>query len=145
MAVRAVEHAVVKAEIAGLLPHPLHHRVPGREFGLVETEMQPTRPMMPDGNPGLARQLLGESRPFIRRLPRPALVMWRSVPLALHPDEPEIAARGAERDIALIQQCRLQPSAGEPIGDRRTDQPAADHNRIVTLHPPSRNLPPSRS
>src|SRR5205807_4702876 len=80
----------------------------------------------------------GERRPFIGRLPGPALVMRRAVAFALHPDEAEIAARGAERDIAFVEQRRLQPGAGEPIGDRRTDQPTADHDRVVIPHSPSR-------
>ena len=131
----AIEHPVFEAEIAGLGPHPLHHCVAGLELGFAETEMHAARPLVPDRDSGLSLELGGERGPFIRRAPRPALVMRRAVALALHPDEPEIAARGAITRHRPRRGARpSSPCAGEPIGDRRADQPAADHDRIVALH-----------
>src|SRR5205823_3740185 len=89
----AVEHTVLKAEIAGLDPHPLHACPALLELGLAEAEMDAARPLVPDRDPGARRQLGSERRPFIRRAPGPALVMRCAVALALYPDQPEIAAR----------------------------------------------------
>jgi hypothetical protein len=71
--------------------------------------------------------------------------MRRAVTLALHPHQPEISARGAIGDIPLIEERGAEPLAGETIGDRRADQPAADYDRIVTLHPVLYKSRPPRS
>ena len=109
-----IEHPVFEAEIAGLGPHPLHHCVAGFELGFAETEMHAARPLVTDRDPGLGLELGGKRGPFIRRAPRPALVMRRTVALALHPDEPEIAARGAKSDIALVEERRFWPARASP-------------------------------
>ena len=74
--------------------------------------MNPARPMMADSDPGFIRKLGGERRPFVSRAPCPALIMRCAVALALHPDKTEIAPRGAERGIALIEQRGCQSRAG---------------------------------
>ena len=105
------------------------------EFGFAEAEVDAARPLVPDRDPGARVQLARQTRPVLGREPRPALVVRRAQTLALHPDQPEIAARGAIGDIALIEERHLQPGPDETISDRRADQPAADHDRIETLHP----------
>jgi len=87
-----IEHPIIKAEIAALRPHPLHHLTAGLELGLPEAEMHAARPLVPNRNPGLRQELHGERRPLIGGEPGPALIMRRSVTLALHPDEAEVAA-----------------------------------------------------
>src|SRR5438874_12877027 len=57
-----------------------------------------------------------------------------AVALALDPDQSEIAARGAVRDIAFVDEREAQPLAGEAVGDRRTNEPAADDDGVVPLH-----------
>ena len=110
----AAEHAVVEAEIAGLAPHLLHHFPALREFGLSEAELQSAVLFEPDRDPGALLQCGGQRRPFRGGGAGPALVMRRSQPLALHPDEPEIAARGAIGDIALVDQRDLEPVRPSP-------------------------------
>src|SRR5436305_12384852 len=105
----AVEHAVLEAEIAGLDPHPLHPCPALLELVLAEAEMDAARPLVPDRDPRSRRQLSSERRPYIRRAPGPALVMRCAVALALYPHQPEIAARGAVRDIAFVDKPDAQP------------------------------------
>jgi hypothetical protein len=47
--------------------------------------------------------------------------MRRAEALRLHPDKAEIAARGAERDIAFVDQSGLEAGALKPISDRRAN------------------------
>jgi len=74
--------------------------------------MHATRPLMADRDPSLGLELSGERWPFVRRTPRPALVIRRPITLALHPNEPKIAARGAERHVALVEERYPQARAG---------------------------------
>ena len=104
----AVEHAVVEAEIAGLAPHLLHHRPALRDFLGAEAELQAAVLLEPDIDPGALAELGRERRPCRGRGAGPALVMRRAEPFALHPDEAEIAARGAKGDIALVDQRDLR-------------------------------------
>ena len=110
----AVEHAVLEAEIAGLDPHALHPCPALLELGFAEAEMDAARPLVPDRDPGARQQLGGERRPLIGRAPGPALVMRGAVALALYPDQPEIAARGAVRDIAFVDERDPSPSRARP-------------------------------
>ena len=96
--------------------------------------MHAARPFVVDGDPGLGLELCRERGPFLCGQPCPALIMRRAVALALHPNEPDIATRGAERHVALVEECHPQTRADETVGDRRADQPAADYDRIVALH-----------
>ena len=128
------EHAVVEAEIAGLGAHLLHPSAAFFELRIAEAEMHPARPLVADGDAGAVEQLGGERRPFVGGKPGPALVMRRAEALRLHPDQPEIAARGAEGDITLVDQRGVEAGARQSIGDRRADQPAADHDRVKPLH-----------
>ena len=130
----APEHSVLEAEIPGLAAHLLHHCAPLRDLLLAEAELQPAILLETDRDPGALLQCGRQRRPFRGGGAGPPLVMRRTEPLALHPDEPEIAARGAIGDIALVDQRDLEPVAPEPVGDRRTDQPAADHDRVEASH-----------
>src|SRR5260370_20698107 len=93
---------------------------------------------MADMYAGVLAELGGKTRPFLGGQPRPALVMRRAEALALHPDEAEIAARGAVGDIALVDQGAVETGTDETIGDGRADQPATDHDRIKPPHRPAR-------
>jgi len=84
------------------------------ELGLAETEMQTARSLVADRDPGLGLELGGERKPFVRRVPCPALIMGRAVTLAPHPNEPEIAARGAEGYVTLVEERHPQARANEP-------------------------------
>ena len=55
--------------------------------------------------------------------------MGRAIALALHRDHPKTSARGMISDIAVVEE-RGEPRSDEPVGDCRTDQPAANHDRI---------------
>ena len=96
--------------------------------------MHAARPLMADIDPGALAELGGERGPFLGREPGPALIVRRAETFRLHPNEAEIAARGAESDVTLVDQRRFQPRARQTIGDGRADQPAADDDRVKTLH-----------
>src|SRR5690606_38545118 len=101
------------------------------ELLFVETDGDAARTPMTDADPGLRMQLPGEFRPELGGTACPALVGGMPQTLALHPDQTEIAARGAQRDIPLVQDQRTPSFACQTIGDGRADQPAADHDGIV--------------
>ena len=83
-----------------------------------------------DVDPRLAQQLGGEARPLGRRTLRPRAVGWQAPPLPLHPDQPEVAARGAMRVVGAVERGELRPQRAQPEGDRRADQAAADHGDL---------------
>jgi hypothetical protein len=126
-----IEHTVIEAEIAGFCLHPRHPCLTLFEFGLIEAEMDATRSLMPDQDVRALEELGSECRPFIRRGTCPALIMRRAVSFALYLDQPEIAARRAKSDVAFVEERSAKPCAGQSICDRRADQPAPDHERII--------------
>jgi hypothetical protein len=128
------QHAVIEAEIAGFEAHLFHHGAAPCEFVLAEAKLQPAVLLEPDGDPGALLKFGREARPRHRRCPRPALIMRRTQALALHPDQPEIAARGAVGNIAFVEEGNAQPGIDEAIANRRADQPAADHDCIEAPH-----------
>src|SRR6202521_6102904 len=140
IATALIEHAVLEAEIAGFGTHLLHHGAAFGQLRLAEAELDPTLLLEPDIEPGALAEFGSKERPFLGRTPRPALIMRRAKTLCLHPDEPEIAARGAIGNIAFVDEDHPESGAGEAIADRRADQPAADHDRIEASHV----LPPGR-
>src|ERR1700687_4475937 len=99
-----VEHAVFEAEIPGFLPHLFHRCAPLRQLLFAETELQPAVALMPDGDAGALAELGSKAGPLVGRQAGPALVMRRTEALGLHPDQAEIAARGAVGDVALVDQ-----------------------------------------
>src|SRR4051794_2462590 len=132
-----VEHAVFEAEIAGFDPHLLHHRMALVELLFAQTELNAAVAFVADIDPGALAEFGGEARPLLGGQAAPALVMRRAQALALHPNEPEIAARGTEGDVALIDDRAIQPGPGNAVGNGRANQPAADHDRVKPLHSPS--------
>ena len=99
-----------------------------------------------DVDPGLAQELRGEPRPLARRALRPRSVGCKAHALPLHPNQAEIAARGAMRDVAFVEQRELRPQRAQPERDRGTDQAAADHRDLErglgdghALHPQKRS------
>ncbi len=89
---------------------------------------------MPDGDAGLLAELGGKAGPLVGREAGPALVMRRAETLGLHPDQAEIAARGAIGDVAFVHQREAESGARQPVADRRADQPTTDHDRIEAPH-----------
>ena len=125
------EHPVLEADIAGLRAHALHPRGAGGKLLLREAQMQPARLLQRGIESGSRRQRSGERRPLSRRSTRPPLIMRRAEPLGLYPDQAEIAPAGAVRDVALVQQQRIQPLLGQAAGDGDADQPATNDDGIV--------------
>ena len=76
------------------------------------------------------QQLRGQARPEAGRAQRPAAVGPHAMALALQPDQAEVAARGAQGDIALVEHGDRADAVTQAIGDRRADQAAADHGDV---------------
>ena len=59
--------------------------------------------------------------------------------LALHPDQPEVAARRAIRDVAFVDTASRAAEVAQAERDRGADQSAADDDdverRVVIAHP----------
>ena len=70
-------------------------------------------------------------RPGLRRAHRPAGVLGHAEPLALHPHQREVAARGAHGDVALVEHVDALAAARQAPGDGRADQAAADDRDVV--------------
>jgi hypothetical protein len=85
--------------------------------------------------PPFSRRPMCECWPLIRRAQRSGDNATHCR-FALHPNRPEIAARGAGCDIALVEQRDREPSAGEPVSDGRTDRPAAYNDRVKAITRP---------
>ena len=89
---------------------------------------------------GFLFQLHREVVPQHRRLAAPALIFGHAQALALHPHQSEVAARGAECDIAFVEQRDLEAAPREPVGDRRADEPAAYDYAVVAGHAEAEEL-----
>ena len=50
--------------------------------------------------------------------------------LALHPDQPEVAARRAMRAVAFVEDDEIVAERAHAVGDRGADQSAADDRRV---------------
>src|SRR5579864_8876330 len=101
------EHFVLEAEIAGLGTHLLHTGAAFLELRVGEAEMDAAGPLVADIDAGAFLEFGGERGPFLRRKPGPTLVVRRAETLRLHPNQAKIAAGGAERDIAFVDQRRF--------------------------------------
>ncbi len=74
------------------------------QLALRQAEAETAGPL--EGNVETRRllQLGGKTRPGVRRAHRPARIFGHAEPLGLHPDQREVAARGAHGIVALIEQ-----------------------------------------
>ncbi len=79
---------------------------------------------------GFLQQAGGQFRPQPRGVQRPAAVRAHAVALALQPDQAEIAARGAQGDIAFVEHGDRAHAAAQAVGHGRADQAAADHGNV---------------
>ena len=59
-------------------------------------------------------------------------VGWHAGTLALHPHEAEVAARGTERDVALVEQRDRRALRRGAPGDGAAYQAASDDNQVVS-------------
>src|SRR5439155_8699956 len=75
-------------------------------------------------------QFLREPRPRLCGGERPHAIGGLALALRLHPHEPEVAARRAVRDIALVEHCDAFDATGKAVGDRGADEAAADYGDI---------------
>ena len=69
-------------------------------------------------------------RAFLRRSTQLGLA-GTALPFALNPYQCEVGARGAKGDVMLIEDADARAAARHAPGQRRSDQPAADHRNIV--------------
>ncbi|KAG1242336.1 hypothetical protein G6F68_016236 [Rhizopus microsporus] len=80
---------------------------------------------------GFLQQLRGKPRPARGRRHRPHAVARQAHALALHPHQPEVAARRAIRHIAFVQHRHMLQLAPQAVGNRGAHQPAADHRGVI--------------
>src|SRR3954464_2828971 len=87
---------------------------PSLELRLREGEIEATGTAEGDVDAARRRELRREAGPAIRRAPGPGGVLRHAEPFALHPDQSEIAARGAIGMIALIEYRDTLPEPRQP-------------------------------
>ncbi|MNN61147.1 hypothetical protein D3C81_1763720 [compost metagenome] len=83
---------------------------------------------------GFFAQRIAQLRPQARGAHGPARVGGHAEALALHPDQPEVAARGPEGIVALVKHSHPRAVAGRAVGDGGADQAAANHDEIGCRH-----------
>ena len=99
------------------------------ELVLGEARVEAARALEGDIDAGLLAQLAAKAVQASAERCVQVAYCGHADALALHPDQREIAARGAKGDVALVEQRDALAAAGETPGDRRADQPAADDER----------------
>jgi hypothetical protein len=130
----AVEHLDRVAWKAGLREEGLH--VPRARHELVRGQAYVQAPLLSqrDVDRGRLEQLRGKARPFARGSLRPPAVRRQPESFALHPDEAEVAARCAVRDVAFVEQGKPRPEGAQAECQRRTDEAAADDRDLEFFH-----------
>ena len=87
--------------------------------------------------PVCSRSIGGKPRPLARRALRPRAVGWHAEPLALHPDQAEVAARRAMRDVAFVED-------DESVGRARACRTRSRRRPVRRRRSPCRIPPSSR-
>src|SRR6266446_9154653 len=93
--------------------------------------MKPTWALETNVKAGFVLEQFGEARPVIGRAHRPAGIGSEAEPLALNPDQGEVAARGPDGAVALVEHNHAHALAGEAPGGRHAHQAAADDGDVV--------------
>ncbi|MEY9179525.1 hypothetical protein ABIA41_000960 [Bradyrhizobium sp. USDA 313] len=101
------------------------------EFVLAKREMKAAVLLEADIEAGLLLQFGREPAPRLRRAHRPDRIGRHAEPLALDPDQRKVRARGALRDIALVEHGNLLADAAEAPGNGGAEQSAADDGDVV--------------
>ena len=127
----AVEDLGRVGDDAGLVVQALERLRACLQLRLREGEMEPARTLEGDVQPGLDLQARREAGPGIGRTDGPAGVLRQAQPLALHPHQREVGARGARRGVAFVQHHDALAEPREAERHRRADQPAADDGNVV--------------
>lgn len=84
-----------------------------------------------NGDAAVGLDLIGKPLPQGRGAARQFGVGAGALPFALNPYQREVGARGAKGDVMLIEDADARAAARHAPGQRRSDQPAADHRNIV--------------
>ena len=92
--------------------------VPVGEFLLAEAEVDAAAAAEGEVYSGTLGQFLGEGEPGIGRFHRPVRIDRGARPFALHPDQTEVSAGGAQGGIALVQNYAPHSLPRQSIGDR---------------------------
>ena len=101
------------------------------ELPLRQSEMETAGPLEADIEPGLLLQGLGKARPRVGGAQRPAGTGCQPQPLALHPDQREVAAPSPHRAVALVEHDDPAALARQSPGGGDAHQTAADDRDIV--------------
>ena len=82
-------------------------------------------------DPGKLTEFAGKRPPMVNGIPAPSGVAGKPRALALEPDEAEVAARGAVRHVALVEQGHRAAGPGPPIRDGGPHQSPADDDCFI--------------
>jgi hypothetical protein len=99
------------------------------ELVLGKREVEATGSPVARVDSGLVRERLGERGPLLRRAQGPHPVLGHAQALALDPDQREVAARRAQRDVPFVEKGHPAAGGGAPR-DGGTDQSAADDGDV---------------
>ncbi len=117
-AVEDLDRILLEARLREQPRHPFGAPV---EFARRQAHVQAARLPQRDVDAGFLAQQRGQPRPFARGRLRPSAVGRHAEALALHPDEAEVAARGAMRDVAFVEQRETRAQRAHAEGDRGAD------------------------
>ncbi len=129
----AVEEFVRVGRQLRLVVQPGHERFAGFQFLFRQAQIEAARTLVAHVDAGFVGQRGGEVGPDLGRALRPVGIGRHAEALALQPHQREIAARRPMRDVALVEHRDARADAAQPPGDRRADQPAADHGYVVRV------------
>ncbi len=110
------------------------------DFLLGQTQPETARLLQGDVHSRFFEQAVRKPRPQGSTCTRPVRVAGHPEAFALHPDQPEVAARCTERDIAFIEHGHAHAVAREAVGDCRADQAAANNDNVIRLHASTQRL-----
>jgi hypothetical protein len=124
----AVQHP--RAGVAAFVVHAGHQCRAVSELRLAEAKNQAARLVQRNVRSGGLLQRAGEARPKVGGAAGPVSIGRHAGALALHPDQAEIAARGAKRNVSLVDQRGAGAGARGAPGDSSADQAAADYDDV---------------
>ena len=112
--------------------HAVQQRGALLEFRVAEAEGQPAALLQRHIDTGRTGQRAGQFRPELGGCAGPMRIGRHAGAFALHPHQAEIAARGTEREVALVEQRNRRALRRGAPGDRAAYQAATDDDQVVS-------------
>jgi hypothetical protein len=108
----------------------LHGVGAGLQLGIRQAEGEAAGPPVSDIDARLVPESGGKLRPPFSGRPDPSDVFGHAEALGLDPDQGEVASRGPEGGVALVEHRDLGPPSREPPGDGGADHASPDHGDL---------------